>query len=62
MIPGAAEAPSDAARKAIFEILLALSLCHFLNDALTSQLKPPNRGSLVPSLIQHFFTYEKVTK
>src|SRR5579862_365346 len=34
----ATETPTDVARKTVFEILLALSLCHFLNDALTSLL------------------------
>jgi hypothetical protein len=33
-----AQAPSDVTRKTVFEILLALSACHFLNDALTSLL------------------------
>ena len=38
MSPAAAETPANAARKTVFEILVALSLCHFLNDALTSLL------------------------
>ena len=38
MSPAAAETPANAARKTVFEILVALSVCHFLNDALTSLL------------------------
>jgi FSR family fosmidomycin resistance protein-like MFS transporter len=38
MIPAAAERPTDVARKTVFEILLTLSACHFVNDALTSLL------------------------
>jgi FSR family fosmidomycin resistance protein-like MFS transporter len=38
MISTATETSKDVARKTVFEILLALSLCHFLNDALTSLL------------------------
>jgi FSR family fosmidomycin resistance protein-like MFS transporter len=34
----AAQVPSDVTQKTVFEILLALSACHFLNDALTSLL------------------------
>lgn len=34
----ATQAPADVTRKTVFEILLALSLCHFLNDSLTSLL------------------------
>jgi MFS transporter, FSR family, fosmidomycin resistance protein len=34
----ATETPTDVARKTAFEILVALSLCHLLNDALTSLL------------------------
>ncbi len=38
MISTATETPKEIAQKTVFEILLALSLCHFLNDALTSLL------------------------
>jgi MFS transporter, FSR family, fosmidomycin resistance protein len=38
MNAGAPETPADAARKTAFDILLALSVCHLLNDALTSLL------------------------
>ena len=38
MIGAAAETPADVARKTAFEVLLALSVCHLLNDALTSLL------------------------
>jgi len=34
----ATQAPADVARKTVFEILLTLSVCHFLNDSLTSLL------------------------
>jgi FSR family fosmidomycin resistance protein-like MFS transporter len=38
MISTATETPKDVTQKTVFEILLALSACHFLNDALTSLL------------------------
>jgi FSR family fosmidomycin resistance protein-like MFS transporter len=34
----ATQVPPDVTRKTVFEVLLALSTCHFLNDALTSLL------------------------
>jgi FSR family fosmidomycin resistance protein-like MFS transporter len=35
----AAQVPTDVSRNTVFEILLALSLCHFLNDSLNSLLQ-----------------------